>query len=145
MQMLKLPSSAAIGDIARMAGFLLVFIWFFAGGIAHFLYTEVFASVVPPYVPYPREIVLATGLCEIAGALALLTHRLRYVAGLALMAFAVCVTPVHIEMLRHADRYQSIGAPLLWLRLFLQPVLIWIIWSVCIPRAQARFPARLRP
>ena len=49
----------------------LVFVWFFFGGIGHFVFTDAFTSIVPPYVPFPREIVLATGVCEIAGALAL--------------------------------------------------------------------------
>lgn len=118
----------------RLAGLALVFIWFFAGGIGHFVLTDTFASVVPPYVPYPREVVLLTGALEIAGALALLWPRTRRIAGWALIAFAICVTPVHIEMLLHAERYASIGTPALWLRLVAQPVLIWIIWMVAKPR-----------
>ena len=114
----------------RKAGLALVFVWFFIGGAAHFAYTNVFVSVVPDYVPFPRFVVLGTGVCEIAGALALLTPALRPLAGVALCVFCVCVTPVHIEMLRHADRYRSIGAPLLWARLLFQPVYIALIWTV---------------
>lgn len=121
-----------------IAGLSVVFLWFFLGGIAHFLFTEQFASVVPPYVPYPRAVVLITGVCEVTGALALFFRRLRALAGWALIAFAICVTPVHIEMLAHAERYQSIGTPLLWVRLILQPVLIWVIWMVTkAPRRRA--------
>jgi uncharacterized membrane protein len=122
---------------AEKAGLGLVFIWFFAGGVCHFLFTDVFTAVVPPYVPYRREVVLFTGICEIAGALALLSKKLRPWSGLALMLFAVCVWPVHVEMLKHAERYPHIGEPLLWVRVFLQPILIWIIWSV------TRAPRRL--
>ena len=119
---------------SMIAGLILVFLWFFLGGVAHFLFTDKFASVVPPFIPYPREAVLFTGGCEIAGALALFSKRLRPWSGLALMAFTVCVTPVHIEMLVHAERYQMIGAPFLWARLLFQPVLIWIIWMVTKPQ-----------
>jgi len=118
----------------RTAGLALVFVWFFAGGVAHFALTDTFVSIVPPYVPCPREVVLLTGALEIAGALALLWPRLRRAAGWALIVFAICVTPVHIEMLLHAERYASIGAPALWLRLLAQPVLIWIIWMATKPR-----------
>lgn len=119
--------------VSIIAGRGLVFLWFFLGGAGHFLFTDNFASVVPPYIPYPRHVVLVTGVSEIVGALALFSKRLRPWSGLALMAFTICVTPVHIEMLKHAERYQSIGAPLLWARLLFQPILIWIIWMVTKP------------
>jgi len=113
---------------SKIAGLCLVFLWFFLGGAAHFLFTDNFASVVPSYIPYAREVVLITGICEIVGALALFSKRLRSWSGLALMAFTVCVTPVHIEMLADTVRYVAIGAPLLWGRLIFQPILVWIIW-----------------
>ena len=51
----------------RIAGLALTFIWFFGGGILHFVVTPAFTSVVPPYIPFPREMVYFTGVCEIAG------------------------------------------------------------------------------
>ena len=112
----------------RMAGLALVFVWFFLGGIGHFVLTKTFVSVVPEYVPYPREIVWFTGVCEIAGALAILNRPLRSLAGWALLALVICVTPVHIEMLRHADRYRSLGDGVLWGRMILQPIFAFIVW-----------------
>lgn len=93
-----------------------------------------FARIVPSYVPWPRAVVLATGVCEIIAALALLQPRLRPPVGWALIAFAICVTPVHIDMLRNQSRYE-IAPALLWLRLALQPVLIWIVWRVAVRSA----------
>ena len=112
----------------RNAGLGLVFAWFMIGGVCHFTLTNAFVSAVPSYVPFPREIVLITGVCELVGALALLSRRLRALAGIALCLFCVCVTPVHIEMLQHAERYHALTPPLLWARLFLQPIFIAIIW-----------------
>ncbi|RYZ02442.1 MAG: hypothetical protein EON61_15960 [Alphaproteobacteria bacterium] len=111
-----------------MAGVTLAFIWFFFGGIGHFVLTKTFVSVVPPYVPYPLEMVYFTGVCEIAGALALLYQPLRRIAGLCLIALAICVTPVHIQMLIEAEKYKALGSILLWVRLIIQPIFIWIIW-----------------
>src|ERR1700761_3013393 len=85
----------------RLAGLAFVFVWFFVGGIGHFALTNMFASVTPSYVPMHREVVLFTGVCEIAGALALFYPPLRWPAGLALIALTICVTPVHIDMLVH--------------------------------------------
>lgn len=122
----------------RIAGLVFVFIWFFGGGVGHFILTPTFTSIVPPYIPFPREMVWFTGVCEIAGALALLAPRLRRIAGWALIALTLCVTPVHIEMLLHADTYAKLGLPALWARLLFQPVVLWIIWAATKP---ARAPA----
>jgi uncharacterized membrane protein len=112
-----------------MIGLSIVFVWFFLGGIGHFVLTRTFVSVVPPYVPFPLEMVYFTGVCEVAGALALLYMPWRHIAGLCLIALTVCVTPVHIQMLIEMDKYQALGPVLLWGRLLFQPVLIWMIWA----------------
>lgn len=111
----------------RTSALALVFAWFLLGGIGHFALTDAFTSAVPPYIPYPRLVVLATGAFEIIAALALLRRAWREPVGWALMAFTICVTPVHIDMLINADRH-AIGAPALWARLLFQPVYVWIIW-----------------
>jgi uncharacterized membrane protein len=53
--------------------------------------------VAPDFVPLPREVVLATGVREIAGALALLSTQLRRLVGVMLALYAVCVFPAIID------------------------------------------------
>ena len=38
-----------------MLGRVLVVVWFVVGGIGHFVLTNTFTSVVPFWVPFPRE------------------------------------------------------------------------------------------
>jgi uncharacterized membrane protein len=121
----------------RMLGRVLVIVWFVVGGIGHFVLAKTFVSIVPPYVPFPLEVVYLTGVLEIAGALALLYKPLRHTAGWCLIALSVCVTPVHIQMLIEADKYQALGPTVLWARLLFQPVFIWIIWASTKPRRPA--------
>ena len=123
----------------RRAGLALVFVWFLLGGIGHFIWPDTYTAVTPAWVPFPRDVVFLTGLCDIAGAFGVLWPRTRRLAGYALMLYCVCVTPVHIEMLQHAERYAHVGLPALWARLLFQPVLIWIIWRVAVaaPRQQS--------
>jgi uncharacterized membrane protein YphA (DoxX/SURF4 family) len=78
----------------------------------------------------PYAVVVATGLCEIVGSIALLTGRLRRLAGVMLAIYAVCVFPANIK---HA--VEGIHVPSLpqnwWyhgLRLIMQPVLVW--WAL---------------
>lgn len=115
-------------SVWRMLGRVFVMFWFIVGGVGHFVLTNMFTSIVPPYIPFSREMVYFTGVCEIIGALALLYKPLRHVAGLCLIALTICVTPVHIQMLVEADKYAALGPLALWGRLLFQPVLIWIIW-----------------
>jgi uncharacterized membrane protein len=101
-----------------------------AAGIGHLWLTDKFVAIVPGWVPAPRAIVIATGLCEIAGALALFTARWRWLAGVMLALYAVCVFPANI---RHAFGGVAVSA---WLdswwyhapRLAFQPVFVW--WAL---------------
>ena len=49
----------------RMFVLFLLSAFFFAAGIAHFAATDGFAAIVPPALPFKREIVWVTGAMEI--------------------------------------------------------------------------------
>ncbi|MBK5959705.1 hypothetical protein CCR97_16050 [Rhodoplanes elegans] len=96
-------------------------------GLAHLTRPEPFMLITPGWVPFPREIILATGACEIAGALALFGTRLRKLAGVMLALYAIGVFPANIK---HAVDGVSIPPiPDSWWyhgpRLAFQPVLVW--------------------
>jgi uncharacterized membrane protein len=104
--------------------------FYLAAGIVHLVAPEKFLPIVPDFVPLPRYVVLATGACEIAGSLALLTTRLRRLAGIMLALYAVCVFPANIK---HAiDSIHLPAVPDSWWyhgpRLLMQPVLVW--WAL---------------
>jgi uncharacterized membrane protein len=98
-------------------------------GILHLALPKPFLSITPGWVPEAREVILFTGLCEIAGAAGLSVPALRRFAGLALALYAVCVFPANVK---HAvdSLSASAASPWLWLyhgpRLILQPVLVWL-------------------
>lgn len=96
-------------------------------GAAHLLRPELLMPIMPGWVPEPRLVILATGLCEIAGAAALLGQRWRRAAAAGLALYAACVYPAN---LKHALEHVSVpGIPDSWWyhgpRLAFQPVLIW--------------------
>ena len=99
-------------------------------GIGHLTAPGAFLPIVPEWVPFPREVILATGACELAGAAAMLTARWRYLAGIMLALYALCVWPANIK---HAlDHIVLSPIPDTWWyhgpRLAFQPVLIW--WAL---------------
>ncbi len=122
----------------RLLGLAFVSFWFLVGGIGHFVVTETFTGVTPGWVPFPLLVVLVTGVLEIIAAGLIWVGSLRRWVGLALIAFSIAVTPVHIEMLMQAERYAALGLPVLWGRLLFQPVLITIIWFVTQPGGRLR-------
>jgi uncharacterized membrane protein len=105
-------------------------LFYAAAGIVHLTSPDAFLPIVPDWVPAPRDVVLITGVCELAGAAALLTRRLRTAAGATLALYAVCVFPANVK---HAFYDVQIpGLPTSWWyhapRLALQPVIVW--WAL---------------
>ncbi|MCE4224859.1 DoxX family protein [Methylobacterium sp. C25] len=99
-------------------------------GLVHLVSTDAFLPIMPDWVPQPRLVVVATGLCELAGAVALMTNRLRRLAGFLFALYAVCVFPAN---LKHAFDHISVPPiPDSWWyhapRLALQPVMVW--WAL---------------
>jgi uncharacterized membrane protein len=113
--------------VAQRIGLVVVFLWFFIGGFAHFKLTEMETSIVPPYIPYPRAMVLISGVCELLGAIGILIPRTRRAAGMGLLLLTIAVTPANVFMLQHAERY-SVPMWALIFRLPFQAFLLWLIW-----------------
>lgn len=119
----------------RTVGLAFVFLWFFIGGIMHFVATDTEARIVPPWMPWPVAAVLVSGVFELLGAAGLLVRGTRRVAGIGLFLLTIAVTPAHIYMLQRPDLFP---VPLwaLWLRLPIQAALLWLIlWSTRPARA----------
>ena len=92
--------------------------------------------IVPPWFPWPRAAVLASGVFEWLGAAGLLWRPARRSAGVGLMLLTIAVTPAHIYMLQRPDLFESIPYWALWARLPLQAALLALIgWSCGVFRA----------
>jgi uncharacterized membrane protein len=116
--------------LRRGARLLLAGLYLLAG-VLHLWVPRPFLHITPAWVPYPAIVIPLTGLCEIAGALALLTASFRKAAGAMLGLYAVCVFPANLQ---HAVQDLSTGTGLGWAyhapRLFAQPLLCWwALWA----------------
>lgn len=129
------PAHGPSRSVARLrtAALVFVFLWFALGGVAHFAFTELEMRIVPPYIPWPRAMVLFTGVLELLGAAGLLHWRTRRWAGVGLFLLTIAVTPANIYMLQQAHAF-DVPYWLLVARLPLQLLLLALIaWST-LPR-----------
>src|SRR5688572_7587074 len=83
-------------------------IFFIAVGIFHFVNTAFFVSAVPPYIPYPTEMVLISGVFEILGGIGVIIPAVKKWAGIGLIALLVAVYPANIHMAIHSEMFPSI-------------------------------------
>ena len=120
-------STAGRLDKRQVAGLAFVFIWFFVGGIMHFVATDTEARIVPPWMPWPVAAVLVSGVFELLGAAGLLLAVTRRAAGVGLFLLTLAVTPAHIYMLQRPELF-PVPVWALWLRLPIQVGLLWLIW-----------------
>jgi uncharacterized membrane protein len=103
---------------------------FVAAGVGHLWAPEPFLAITPSWVPFAPQVIFVTGLCELAGAVALVTTPLRWWAGVAFAAYALCVWPANFKQaidgieLPHITNSWLYHGP----RLAFQPVIIW--WAL---------------
>lgn len=105
---------------------------FVAAGRAHFTNTEGYMGIMPPYLPWHRELVLASGVFEVAGGLGLLFPATRRAAGVGLAALLVAVFPANIHMAVSGAKLGGFPSEpwMAWARLPLQPALIAaVLWG----------------
>lgn len=109
--------------------------WLLAGvlgvaGTAHFVIADRYQRTIPPALPYPRQLVYASGVAELLCAGGLALGRTRRIAGWATAALFVAVFPANVQM-----ALDSVGAAparqlIAWGRLPLQiPLVLWA-WQV---------------
>ena len=109
--------------LARLFGPFFVF-----AGVMHFVIPRQYQAIVPDYLPAHRELVVASGVAEIAGGVGVLHPRTRRAAGWWLIATLVAIFPANVHMAVHAERYRQFPPAALWARLPLQGVLIAWAW-----------------
>ena len=97
-------------------------------GIGHFLNPDFFLKIMPPYLPFHRELVYLSGLFEIALGISLLIPRLSQLAAWGIVALLIAVFPANIYLYQHQEIVPA-SPSVHFLRMILQAVLIfWACW-----------------
>ncbi len=107
---------------------------FIGAGCLHFLFPDLYTAVVPAYLPYPRALVLISGVCEILGGVGVVVPTVRRFAGYGLIALLIAVFPANIDMAMKSVYAHGLplASLLLIARLPLQFLLIaWVHKAAC--------------
>jgi uncharacterized membrane protein len=109
--------------------------FFVAAGANHFLLPRYYRRIVPPGFGDPATVVALSGVAEIAGGLGVLVPATRQASGWWLVALLAAVFPANIHMAVHAEEFADLRVPrwALWLRLPLQPLMMWWAWRATRP------------
>ena len=122
--------------------------FYVAAGIAHLWVPEKLLPIVPAWVPFPTQVILLTGVFEVAASIALLTRTpLRWWAGITMALYALCVWPANLKHALDGIEMPYIGSSW-WYhgpRLAFQPVIIWwALYSASVIDWPWRAAARIR-
>jgi uncharacterized membrane protein len=102
--------------------------WIVAGAM-HFVVPRTYEAIVPPYLRrWKRELVIASGIAELAGGLAVLPEQTRRPARWWLLATLVAVYPANVHMALHPEEYERIPPAALWARLPVQGLFALLTW-----------------
>lgn len=115
----------SLGRASRLGLALVMFVT----GLTHFVQTDGMATLIPPSIPGGRQLIIITGVLEIAAGIGLLIESIaRWTAG-CLIVFFIAVFPANVWAALNYVEYggHSIGPAYLLVRGPLQALLI--IWS----------------
>lgn len=111
-------------------GWLTLGVAFVGAGVNHFAMPRAYERIVPPSMrSWARELVVVSGVAEIAGGLGVLVPWTRRPAGLGLIALLAAVFPANLYMARSPREFRRIPRWALYARLPLQPMMMWWAWS----------------
>ncbi len=113
-------------------------IFFIVAGCLHFAFPASYMKIMPPWLPWHFELVVISGISEIAGGLGVLLRPTRRLAGYGLILLSLAVLPANVQMLlnAHAAGDAVVWQTLLFMRLPLQLLLIFWIWRATQPKSQ---------
>ena len=114
---------------ARRAAHRLLGAFFIGAGVNHFVNPGFYEAIVPPSLQHEKQrIVQLSGVAELAGGLGVLIPWTRRLSGVGLITLLAAVFPANLYMAREPEHFQKVPRWALYLRLPLQPLMMWWAW-----------------
>ncbi|MDN3204514.1 DoxX family protein [Algoriphagus sp. C2-7] len=107
-------------------------LFYFLGGINHFVQPEFYLPLIPEYFPEPELLNLIAGIAEVLGAIGLLIPRFQKLAAWGIVIMLIAFIPSHVYFIQVGScipeglcTEEWIG----WVRLvIIHPILIFWAW-----------------
>lgn len=106
-------------------------ILFIAAGLNHFVNTAFYIGIMPPYIPFHRELVYITGVAEIVLGILVIVPRTAAPAAWGLILLMILMFPANLHMALHPDLFPRFRPLALYLRLPVQGLLIAWAYAYC--------------
>ncbi len=116
----------------RQAGFYALVIFYILAGINHFYNPAFYLPLIPPYLPKPEWINIASGISEIILGACLLYRPSRKFAAYGILLMLLAFLPAHIWLIQKNGCVGALCVPawVAWVRLLVvHPLLIYWAWS----------------
>ena len=129
------------------SGMLAMSVMLLFTAIGHFAFPEGMSMMIPVFIPLRYELVIVTGLFELAAAIALLIPKLSVKVSWLLIAFFVIILPANIYAAFHHVNYQEAtfdgpGLGYLWFRVPLQLFFIGWLYYFGIMKGRNKIPLK---
>ena len=107
----------------------LLCIFMVGSGVNHFLNPEFYLRMMPPYLPWHRELVYLSGVFEIVLGVMLVIPRFTKLAAWGIIALLIAIFPANIYMSTHPQLFPEFNPTGLLIRLPFQALFItWAFW-----------------
>ena len=93
-------------------------------GIKHLINVDWFMRIMPPYLPYHKELIYLSGIFEILLGIMLVFKRTRFLAGWGLILLLIAVFPANIYLAQTNGTAMDTSPAVAWGRLPFQAVFI---------------------
>ena len=102
----------------------LMSVLYISSGVQHFANTGWFMKIMPPYLPYHKELVYLSGAFEIILGIILLFEKTRFLAGWCLLLLLIAVFPANVYAAQTNGTAMGTSAVIAWGRLSFQGLFI---------------------
>jgi uncharacterized membrane protein len=108
----------------------LLVVFFVVGGVLHFINTDFYRPMMPPYIPEHDLMIYLSGLTEIIAGIMLAVPKISKWGAWFIIAHLIVFFTVHIYMIQEAEtEFADMPLALLWARIPLQFLFIaWAWW-----------------
>ena len=102
----------------------LMSLFYISTGIKHFTNVDWFIKIMPPYLPYHKELVYLSGAFEIILGIMLVYEKTRFLAGWGLILLLIAVFPANIYLAQTNGAAINMSPVLAWVRIPFQAVFV---------------------